>query len=110
MWRKLFSFCQTLKAITPVFNPSCVQSMKQTFSIRTQQPYRPPVWLSGERVGLMTWWFDTRLKRTFFQAYFRFSHLLKHVRKVVGGFGKKSCVSTSVREPGSTWASQTAMT
>ena len=33
----------------------------------------------------------------------------KHVRKVVDGFGKKSCVSTGVREPGNTCASLTAM-
>ena len=26
--------------------------------------------------------------------------MLKYVRKVVGGFGKKSCVSTGVRMPG----------
>ena len=41
--------------------------------------------------------------------YFRLSPLLKHVRKVVGGFGKKSCVSTGVRKPGNTCASLTAM-
>ena len=29
--------------------------------------------------------------------------------KVVGGFGKKSCVSTGVRKPGNTYASPTAM-
>ena len=33
--------------------------------------------------------FETQLRRTFFPAYFRLSPLLKHVRKVVGGFGKK---------------------
>ena len=35
--------------------------------------------------------FETRLRRTFFPTYFRLSPLLKlkHVRKVVGGFGKK---------------------
>ena len=37
------------------------------------------------------------------------SPLQKHVRKVVGGFGKKSCVSTGVRKPGNTYASPTAM-
>ena len=37
------------------------------------------------------------------------SPLQKHVRKVVGGFGKKSCVSTGVRKPGNTCASLTAM-
>ena len=33
--------------------------------------------------------FDPRLRRTFFPAYFRLSPLLKHVRKVVGGIGKR---------------------
>ena len=46
--------------------------------------------------------FDPRLRRLFFPAYFRLSPLQKHVRKVVGGFGKKSCVSTGVRKPGNT--------
>ena len=41
--------------------------------------------------------------------YFRLSPLQKHVRKAVGGFGKKSCVSTGVRQPGNTYASPTAM-
>ena len=40
----------------------------------------------GERVGLMTC-----LRKLFFPAYFRVSPLQKHVMKVVGGFGKKSC-------------------
>ena len=38
--------------------------------------------------------------RTFFLVYFCLSPLQKHVRKVVGGCGKKSCVSTGVRKPG----------
>ena len=42
-------------------------------------------------------------------AYFRISPLPKHVRKVDGGFGKKSWVSTGVRKPGNTCASLTAM-
>ena len=43
----------------------------------------------------MTWWLsDPRLRRTFFLAYFRLPPLLKHERKKVGGFGKKSFVST----------------
>ena len=33
--------------------------------------------------------FETRFRRNFFPAYFRPSPLLQHVRKVVGGFGKK---------------------
>ena len=40
---------------------------------------------------------------------FRLSPLLKHLRKEVGGFGKKSCVSTGVRKPGNTYASPTTM-
>ena len=53
--------------------------------------------------------FEHRLRLTFFPVYFRLSPLQKRVRKVVGGFGKKSCVSTGVRKPGNTWASPTAM-
>ena len=33
--------------------------------------------------------FDPQFRQTFFPAYFRLSPLQKHVRKVVGGFGKK---------------------
>ena len=39
-----------------------------------------------------------RLRQTFSPVYFRLSPLLKLVKKVVGGFGKKSCVSTGVRK------------
>ena len=53
--------------------------------------------------------FDPRLRRLFFMAYFRLAPLQKHVRKVVGGFGKKSCFSTGVRKPGNTYASPTTM-
>ena len=35
--------------------------------------------------------FDPWLRRRFFLACFRLSPLQEHVRKVVGGFGKKSC-------------------
>ena len=51
--------------------------------------------------------FDSPLRRLFFPAYFRLSPLQKHVRKVVGGFGKKSSVSNGVRKPGDTYASST---
>ena len=44
----------------------------------------------------------------FFIGY-SLSPLQKHVRKVVGGAGKKSFVSTGVRKPGNTCASPTAM-
>ena len=48
-------------------------------------------WLSGERVGHRSGGceLDPRLKRTFFPVYFYPSPLQKHVRKVVGGFGRK---------------------
>ena len=46
--------------------------------------------------------FNPWLRGLFFPAYFRLSPLQKHVRKVVGGFGKKSCVSTGVRKPRNT--------
>ena len=52
--------------------------------------------------------FNPRLRQAFF-LYFHLSPLQKHVRKVVGGFGKKSCVSAGVRKPGNTCASPTAM-
>ena len=53
--------------------------------------------------------FDPQLRRLFFPAYFHLSPLQKHVKKVVGGFEKKSCVNTGVRKPGNTYASLTAM-
>ena len=49
------------------------------------------------------------VEATFLLGYFCLSPLQKHVRKVVGGFGKKSCVNTGVRKPGNTYASPTAM-
>ena len=52
---------------------------------------------------------DPWLRRTLFLVYFHLSPLQKHVRKVVGGFGKKSCVSIGERKPGNTCASPTAM-
>ena len=70
--------------------------------------------LGGSVVSVLDSWlggceFDPRLKRLFFPANFRLSPLQKHVRKVVGGFGKKSCVSTGVRKPGNTYSSPTVM-
>ena len=53
--------------------------------------------------------FDPRLRQTFFPAYFCFSPLQKQVRNVVGGFGKKICVRTHLRNPGNACASLTAM-
>ena len=52
--------------------------------------------------------FDPWLRPTFFLAYIHFTPLKEHVRKEVGGLGKKS-VSTGVRKPGNMCASLTAM-
>ena len=68
-----------------------------------------PRWLGGEQIGPGGCEFDPRLRQTFFLAYFRLSPLQKHVRKVISGFGKKSCVINGVRKPGNTFASPTAM-
>ena len=38
-----------------------------------------------------------------------FQKLISFLNTVVGGFGKKNCVSTGVRKPGNTYASPTAM-
>ena len=46
--------------------------------------------------------FDLQLRQTSLPTYFRLSPLQKHVGKVVGGFWKKSCVSTGVSKPGNT--------
>ena len=41
-------------------------------------------------------------KPAFSHFHTMFSTVIQHVRKVVGGFGKKSCASTGVRKPGNT--------
>ena len=66
--------------------------------------------MGGSVVSVSDLWpdgceFDTRLRHTLFLAYFHLSPLQKHLRKVVSGFEKKSCVSTGVRKPGNTCAS-----
>ena len=50
------------------------------------------------------WWSCIQpLARARVAPHFCLSPLQKHVRKVGGGFGKKSCVSTGVRKPGNTY-------
>ena len=49
------------------------------------------------------------LRRLFFLAYFCPSPLQMHVKKAVGGFEKKNCVSTGMRKPGNTYVSPTSM-
>ena len=87
----------------------CVNFGSFTYFIWLSQPC-----LGGSVVSVSDSWpggceFDPRLRQLFFPAYFRLSTLQKHVRKVVGGFGKKSSVSTAVRKPENTYASLTAM-
>ena len=59
----------------------------------------------GSVVSVLDSWpggceFDSRFRQTSFPAFFHLSPLQKHVRKVIGGFEKESCVSTGVRKPG----------
>ena len=52
--------------------------------------HAPPGWLSGERVGV---------EANFLSGVFSpLTSAEACVRKVVGGFGKKSCVSTGARK------------
>ena len=56
---------------------------------RGQNFENPPRWLSGVSVRLLTWWFRVQYQvEANFLVYFHLSPL-KHVRKVVGGSGKK---------------------
>ena len=73
-----------------IFDTSAAFTMWNTNSYFFYGQPRP----NGSMVGVSDSWpsgceFDTKSRRNFFPAYFRFSPLLKHVRKVVGGFGKK---------------------
>ena len=65
---------------------------------------------TSQKLGIRFWNNFTEVSSDALVAYFCLSPLQKHVRKVVGDFGKKSCVSTGVRKPGNTDASPTAMT
>ena len=90
-----------------LFFPQCFLPFPKQISIFDSH-------LNGSVVRVSDSWpggceFDPLLKWLFFLAYFRLSSLQKHVRKVVGCFGKKSCVSTGVRKPGNTYSSPIAM-
>ena len=52
----------------------------------------------------MTWWLRVRspVEATFLAGVFSLFISAEACGKVVGGFGKKSCVSTGVRKPGNT--------
>ena len=62
----------------------------------TEAPLR---WLSGERVST-----HDLVVVSMIPGCGKLSFRQEQVRKVVGGFGKKSCVSTGVRKPGNTCA------
>ena len=71
----------------------------------------PPGWLSGERVGLMTWWLRVRspVEATFLSGVFSPLTSAEACEKGSRWLWKESCVSTGVRKPGNTYASPTAM-
>ena len=46
--------------------------------------------------------FEPRSGRTFFPGYFCLSSPQRYVRKVISGFGRRSCVGTGVKKPGNT--------
>ena len=71
----------------------------------------PPGWLSGERVGLMTWWLWVRsqVEATFLSGVFSPLTSAEACEKSSRWLWKKSSVSTGVRKPGNTYASPTAM-
>ena len=102
-----------------IFHSSSTHVLVSPFA---NNPFFAHVWstnllkpqMGGSVVSVSDSWpggckFDPWLKRLFFPVFFRLSPLQKHVRKVVGGLGKESCVNTSVRKPGNICASPTAM-
>ena len=66
-------------------------------------------WKKAKKLHDKRIWFPEYCHISRLYAFPNFLPLQKHLRKVVGGFGKKSCVSTGVRKPGNTFASPTAM-
>ena len=107
--------CLTLYHTIPTFNDPEKEGLENIVGKRENAGYQhfllfPECFffsMSDSRPGGCE--FDPRSRRLFFPAYFRLSPLQKRVRKVVGGFGKKSCVSTGVRKPGNKCVSPTAM-
>ena len=71
----------------------------------------PPWWLSGERVGLMTWCLCVRypIKANFLFSVFSPLTSAEACEKSSRWLWKESCDSTGVRKPRNTCASPTAM-
>ena len=83
--------CNNYHRTMTVLRP--ITEVDHLFFFGADEPAPPPprggsvVSVSESRPGGCE--FDPRLRRLFFPAYFRLLPLQKHVRKVVGGFGKK---------------------
>ena len=110
-WRQLTLFM--LSWVSPVLTP-LLAILLLPYDISKQKSIPTLPHPGGSVVSTLDSWpgsceLDPRLRRSFFLAYFRLSPLQKHVRKVVGGFRKKSWVSTGVRKPGNSCASPTPM-
>ena len=62
----------------------------------------PPKWLSGERIGLMTWWLrvEDPVKAKFFSAEFSPLTFAEACEKSSQWLWKEICVSSGARKPG----------
>ena len=71
----------------------------------------PPGWLSGERIGLMTWWLRVRypVEANFLSGVFSPLTSAEVCEKSSRWFWKEGCVGAGIRKRGSTCASPTAM-
>ena len=117
LWLK--QLCNNNICCFPTFKVPIAANLKGVCVQHTSKSHsdHPKIWqprLGGSVVSVSDSWpggceFDPRFRRLFFPVYFCLSPLQKYVSKVVGGFGKKSCVSTGVRKPGNTYVSPTAM-
>ena len=68
-----------------------------------------PEWLSGEHVGLMTWWLRVQSPSTFLSGILPPLTSTEACEKSSWWLWKGSCVSTDMRKPGNTYVSPTAM-
>ena len=87
------------------------QDLNQLFNGYSSQIQAPPGWLSGERVGLTTWWLRVRspVEATFPSGVFSPLTSAEACEKSSRWLWKEICVSTGVRKPDNTYASPTAM-
>ena len=73
-----------------------------SLQLKSYSEIAPPGWLSGERVGLMTWWLWVRspIEATFLSGVFSPLTSAEACEKSSRWLWKESCVSTRVRKPG----------